>query len=53
MRNGKLRHRLKLSLRAMMLVILLVGTWLGWQVNRAREQREAVAAVRRLGPLRL
>lgn len=32
MANGKLRHRLKISLRATMLVILLVGIWLGWGV---------------------
>jgi hypothetical protein len=44
-----MRHRLKLSLRAMMLVVLLLGLWLGWQVNKAREQREAVAAVQRFG----
>lgn len=49
MANGKLRHRLKVSLRATMLVILLVGIWLGWQVNKAREQRGAVAAVQRYG----
>jgi hypothetical protein len=49
MANEKHRHRLKLSLRAMMLVILLLGVWLGWQVNKAREQREAVAAVQRYG----
>jgi len=49
MANGKLRHRFKISLRATMLVILLVCIWLGWQVNKAREQREAVAAVQRYG----
>ena len=49
MPNGKLRHRLKISLRAMMLVILVLGLWLGWRVNKAREQREAVAAVQRYG----
>jgi hypothetical protein len=47
MANGKLRHRLRISLRATMLVILLLGIWLGWQVNKVREQREAVAAVQR------
>jgi hypothetical protein len=49
MANGKLRHRLKISLRASMLVIVLLGIWLGWQVNKAREQREAVAAIQRYG----
>jgi hypothetical protein len=32
-----------------MLLILAFGVWLGWRVNRAREQREAVAAVKRHG----
>jgi hypothetical protein len=49
MLDAKLRHRLKISLPAMMLLILVLSMWLGWQVNRAREQREAVAAVRRYG----
>ena len=49
MPNGKLRHQLKISLRAMMLVILVFGLWLGWRVNKAREQREAVAAVQKYG----
>jgi hypothetical protein len=49
MTTGTIRRRLRLSLRAMMLVILLVGIWLGWQVNKAREQREAVEAIRRYG----
>jgi hypothetical protein len=25
-----------------MLIVLAFGGWLGWQVNKAREQREAV-----------
>ena len=49
MHFGTVRRRLRFSLRAMILVILVIGIWLGWQVNRAREQREAVAAVRRYG----
>ena len=49
MHSGTIRRRQRFSLRAMILVILVIGIWLGWQVNRAREQREAVAAVRRYG----
>jgi hypothetical protein len=43
------RHRLRISLRVLMLLILLLGIWLGWRVNKARAQREAVAAVREFG----
>jgi hypothetical protein len=32
-----------------MFLILVFGAWLGWQVKKAREQREADAAVRRHG----
>jgi hypothetical protein len=49
MMNERIRRRLRFSLRAMMLVIVLLGIWLGWQVNRAREQRQAVAAVQNYG----
>jgi hypothetical protein len=43
------RHRLRISLRVLMLLILLLGIWLGWRVNKARAQREAVVAVRKFG----
>jgi hypothetical protein len=49
MTDGKIRRRLRISLRATMLVIVLLGVWLGWQVNTAREQRQAVAAVQKYG----
>jgi hypothetical protein len=32
-----------------MLLVLVFGVWLGWRVNKAREQREAVAAVAKYG----
>jgi hypothetical protein len=32
-----------------MLLVLVFGVWLGWRVNKAREQREAVAAVANYG----
>jgi hypothetical protein len=37
-----------------MLIVLIAAVFLGWQANKAREQREAVEAVQRLwrvGPL--
>jgi internalin A len=43
------RKRYVLSLRAAMLLVLLSGLWMGWRVNRAHEQRRAVAAIRRAG----
>jgi hypothetical protein len=47
--RGKIRRRLKVSLRAVLVFILLFAIWLGWLANRARDQREAVAAVQRSG----
>jgi hypothetical protein len=49
MTTGTIRRRLRISLRATMLAIVVLGLWLGWQVNRARRQREAVAAIQRYG----
>src|SRR4051794_4684008 len=43
------RRRLKLTLRASMVLVVCVAVLLGWRVNKARQQREAVAAVRRHG----
>jgi Leucine-rich repeat (LRR) protein len=43
---GMLRRRLRIGIGGMMLAILLLGLWLGDRVNRAREQRTAVAAVK-------
>jgi hypothetical protein len=44
------RKRLRgLSIRALMLLVLVVGGWLGWTCYRARVQREAVAAIKRAG----
>jgi hypothetical protein len=39
------RPRVRLSLRALMIVVLLIGGGLGWIVHRADVQREAVAAI--------
>ena len=41
-----LRRRLRIGIGGMMLAILFFGLWLGNRVNRAREQRTAVAAVK-------
>ena len=43
------RRRLRLTLRASMALIVFVAALLGWRVNKARQQHEAVAAVRRHG----
>jgi internalin A len=39
------RKRLRLSLRAMMIVVLGIGGVLGWVAHRAHVQRDAVAAI--------
>ena len=46
---GRPRWRLRLSLRAMMALILVIGLPLGWKVRRASTQRRAVAVVRAMG----
>jgi hypothetical protein len=38
-----------MSLRALMLLIVVVAAWLGWICHRARVQREAVAAIEGAG----
>jgi Leucine Rich repeats (2 copies) len=43
------RPRFRISVRVMMLIVLVIAVLLGWQANKAREQREAVAAVQRYG----
>ena len=48
--NDPTRRRLRLSVRALMVVVLVLAVGLGWIVHRAQVQREAVAAiVRRVG----
>ncbi len=41
--------RFRLSLRALMVLVLVIGGWLGWVVYRAKVQREAVGAITRAG----
>ncbi len=49
MTNEPIRRRFKISLRTLMILILVLGIGLGWQVNKAREQLAAVAAVEKKG----
>jgi internalin A len=49
---GPARKWYVLSLRSAMLLVLACGLlsgWMGWRVNRANDQRRAVAAIRRAG----
>ena len=43
------RRWFRFSLRTMLLATTMLCIWLGWKINAAREQRQAVAAVRELG----
>jgi hypothetical protein len=42
-------HWLRISVRGLILLVLIVGVWLGWMVRAARVQRQAVAAIRASG----
>jgi internalin A len=43
-------HRyLRFSTRGLIVLVLLIGSWLGWIIRSARIQREAVAAIERAG----
>jgi hypothetical protein len=39
------RRYLRLSVRGLLILVLLIGGWLGWLAQTARTQREAVAAI--------
>jgi hypothetical protein len=41
------RDRVRFSVRALMIFVLILGVFLGWIVYRAQVQRDAVAAIRR------
>src|SRR5262245_46876506 len=43
------RRYLRFSVRGLIVVVLVIGIWLGWIVRRARIQREAVAAIKNAG----
>ena len=40
---------LRLSVRSLVVLVIVIGGWLGWIVHRARVQRDAVTAVERAG----
>jgi hypothetical protein len=41
------RQWLRISIRGLIVLVLLAGTWLGWMVRSARVQRDAVAAIKK------
>jgi hypothetical protein len=41
--------RVRFSVRAMIVLVVVVGCGLGWVVHRARVQRDAVSALLRMG----
>jgi Leucine Rich Repeat (LRR) protein len=43
------RRYLRFSVRTMIVLVLVIGGWLGWFVRSARIQREAVAAIQAAG----
>jgi hypothetical protein len=43
------RSSLRFSLRGLIILVLLIGGWLGWIVHRARLQRTTVLAVEKSG----
>jgi len=45
----RLRRRLRIGLGGLMLAILILGLWMGYRVNKAREHLRAVAAVKAAG----
>ena len=43
------RRYLRFSVRGLIVLVLVIGVWLGWIVRSARIQREAVAAIEKAG----
>ena len=43
------RHRLRFSVRGLVILVLVVGAGLGWIVHKAHVQRDSVAAIQRAG----
>ena len=43
------RRYLRISLRGLIVLVLVLGSVLGWIVSRAKVQRDAVAAIERAG----
>jgi internalin A len=42
-------RRLRVSVRGLIIIVLVIGGWLGWIVSGARVQRDAVAAIENAG----
>ena len=49
MPSERLRRHLRVSLKTMMVLVVILAVPLAWGVNKAREQRRAVAAVQKYG----
>ncbi|MGO9464778.1 MAG: hypothetical protein ACLQVF_11585, partial [Isosphaeraceae bacterium] len=47
--SPRYRRRFVLSLRALLILVLVLGAWLGWFVRNARIQHDVVSAVQRAG----
>jgi hypothetical protein len=45
------RARLSISLRGLMLLVLVLGIWMGWTINRAESRRKAVTALKKNGAI--
>ena len=43
------RSHIRISVRGLIVLVLIVGGWLGWMVRGAQVQREAVETIRRAG----
>lgn len=48
-KRGSWRSHLRFGLRSLLALVLVIGGWLGWVVQRARLQRGAVVAIERAG----
>ena len=48
-RSAKPRRAFRFTLRSLLIAITLFGVWLGWRVDRAHRQRDAVRAIRACG----
>jgi internalin A len=46
--SNKRRSYVRISVRALMVLVLFAGGWMGWLVRSARVQRAAVAAIQRV-----
>ena len=43
------RHRLRLSVRALIALVMAIGVFLGWYVRTVQVQQDAVAAIKKAG----